>query len=386
MSKPSDPWPTGLLDRLERASAECLGYPSHLGFSPGDLAALLALPVNNLGDPFAPSRSGTHAHDLERQVVASVAAMAGADPVRCRGYVSSGSTESVLHALASGRDTLRHRVGKTPIIVASDQAHGCVAKSARLLDLPLVLIPSGPNGAIHLEALRSILGEWTDRPCLAVATAGTTFLGAIDPVDAMARLLQSTHSGRHHLHIDAALSGFLLPHTAATGWNLAAGGHSFSVSGHKMIGVPVPCGISVWREDAFDWPQDSPGYLLAPDITLSGSRAGMAVGALWLALHYWPKDRLAHESLKCLENAEWLVKVLRAAGWPVLRHPHATTVVFPKPAESLCARWQLHVEGTAAHVVVVPRVTRELLARFVASLGSGPGISSDFLPERANLR
>lgn len=386
MSRTQGPWPHGLLDRIGRASAECLGYPSHLGFSPRELAELLAFPVNNLGDPFAPSRSGTHTHDLERQVVASVAAMAGADPARCRGYVSPGSTESVLHALAAGRDTLRGRVGRTPFIVTSDQAHGCVAKSARLLDLPLVLVPSGPDGAIDLKALRSNLREWADRPCLAVATAGTTFLGAIDPVDAMADSLRSTHPGRHHLHIDAALAGFLLPHTAAKGWNLASGGQSFSVSGHKMIGVPVPCGISVWREDAFDWAQDSPGYLLGRDITVSGSRAGMAVGALWLALHHWPKDRLAREALQCLENAEWLVESLRAADWPVRRHPHAATVVFPKPAESLCARWQLHVEGNAAHVVVVPRVTRELLARFVISLGTGPGISSDFLPERANLR
>ena len=68
------------------------------------------------------------------------------------------------------------------------------------------------------------------------------------------------------------------------------------------------------------------------------------------------------------------------------RRPHSIVVVFPKPSEKLCARWQLHVEGTAAHVVVVPRVGRELLAQFVASMGIGPGISSDFLPERANLR
>lgn len=386
MSIPESPWPTGLLDRLGRASAECLGYPSHHGFGPGDLAELLALPVNNVGDPFAPSRSGTHAHDLERQVVASVASMAGADPARCRGYVSPGSTESVLHALASGRDTLRHRFRISPIVVASDQAHGCVAKSARILDLPLVLVPSGPDGAIDLDALGSTLHTWKDHPCLAVATVGSTFLGAIDPVDGMAGLLNATHPGRHRLHIDAALAGFLLPHTPARGWNLAAGGHSFSVSGHKMIGVPVPCGISVWRDDAFTWPAHSPGYLMSPDITLSGSRAGLAVGAMWLALHHWPKDRLAREARQCLGNASWLVESLASAGWPARRHPHSATVVFPKPAESLCARWQLHVEGNEAHVVVVPRVGRELLARFVASLGTGPGISSDFLPEQANLR
>ena len=386
MSSPESPWPAGLIDRLGKASAECLGYPSHHGFGQEDLVELLALPVNNMGDPFAPSRSGTHAHDLERQVVAAVASMAGADPARCRGYVSPGSTESVLHALAAGRDTLRSKLGKAPFVIASDQAHGCVAKSARLLDLPFLSVSSGPDGAIDLDALRSTLVAWKDHPCLAVATVGTTFLGAIDPVDGMSEVLNSTHTDRHRLHIDAALAGFLLPHTSAKGWNLASGAHSFSVSGHKMIGVPVPCGISVWREGTFDWPQVSPDYLMSPDITLSGSRAGLAVGALWLALHHWPKDRLAREARQCLENSSWLAESLGLAHWPTRRHHHSTVVVFPKPTEKLCARWQLHVEGTAAHVVVVPRVGRELLAQFVASMGIGPGISSDFLPERANLR
>lgn len=386
MRSPPGPWPPGLIDRVGRAFSECLGYPSHIGFEPGDLAELLALPVNNMGDPFASSRSGTHLHDLERQVVASVAAMAGANPAECRGYVSSGSTESILHALAAGRDTLRHRGGKTPFVVASDQAHGCVAKSANLLDLALVSIPSGPDGALSLEALHSILREKQDLPCLAVATAGTTFLGALDRVDGISALLESSHPGRHHLHIDAALSGFLLPHTHAGGWNLAAGAHSFSVSGHKVLGTPVPCGVSVWRANAFDWSPNSPDYLMAQDITLSGSRAGLATGALWLALHRWPRERLFREATQCIENAQWLVESLGAAGWPARRHTHSPTVVFPKPPESACSRWQLHTEGNAAHVVVVPRVTRELLAKFVESLGVGPGICSVFLPERANLR
>jgi histidine decarboxylase len=81
-----------------------------------------------------------------------------------------------------------------------------------------------------------------------------------------------------------------------------------------------------------------------------------------------------------------LASSLREAGWPALRHPHSATVVFPKPADHLCQRWQLHVEGGAAHVVVVPRVSRRLLDQFIESLGPAPEFSCDFLPERTDLR
>jgi len=381
-----EPWPLGWLEGLAVRSAECLGYPSHHGFTTGELADLLALPLNNLGDPFSPSRSATHAHDLEREVVRAVARVAGADPEKCRGYVTSGSTESVVHALAAGRDTLRAVTGIRPFVVASDQAHGCVSKAAKILDLDHIPVPSGSSGALDIPALASILSARPNHPCLAVATCGTTFLGAVDPVGPMARALEASHPGRHRLHIDAALAGFLLPHTGASDWNLASGGHSFSVSGHKMLGVPVPCGISVWLDGAFSWDHSSPGYLGGPDITLSGSRAGLAAGALWLALCRWPRERLLGEARQCLENARWLAASLREAGWPALRHPHSATVVFPKPADHLCQRWQLHVEGGAAHVVVVPRVSRRLLDQFIESLGPAPEFSCDFLPERTDLR
>lgn len=372
--------------RLWRATNNCLGFPSYNGFAPGELDALLRFPINNIGDPYIPSRSGTHLHDLERAVVSAVAPLAGLNAGHVRGYVTSGSTEAVIHALHLGRDTLRIPDGPKPMIVASDQCHGCVLKAARLLDLPCVAVPAHAEGHIDIDRFAATLRRYADHPCLAVATAGTTFLGAVDRTDLMVQALETTHHGRYRLHVDAALGGFLLPYTQATGWNLESGGHSFSVSGHKMIGVPVPCGIVVWNPDSFNLSNEHFEYLGGPDTTLTGSRCGLAVGALWLALHHWPATRLAEQAHGCLERAAMLVNLLNHAGWPAQRHAHSTTVVLPRPPESVCLQWQLPTEGTRTHVVVTPRVDRPLLERFVASLGAGPGNSSGFLPDSPKLR
>lgn len=375
-----------VVNRLQQATNNCLGFPSYNGFAPGELDVLLGLPINNIGDPFLQSRSGTHLHDLELAVLSKTASLAGLNDKSVRGYVTSGSTEAVIHALHLGRDTVKQNGTSKPVIIASDQCHGCVVKAARLLDTPLIQVASGADGSIDIDNFASTLSQYANHPCLAVATAGTTFLGGIDRADLMVQALEVTHRGRYRLHVDAALGGFLLPYTQASGWNLKSGGHSYSVSGHKMIGVPVPCGIVIWEHDAYHLPKDHLDYLCGPDTTLTGSRSGLAVGALWLALHQWPANRLAEQAHGCLERAAILVELLTQAGWPAHRGKYSTTVIFPSPPVDVCTRWQLPTEGNLAHVVVTPRVDLPLLKRFVASLGTGPGISSGFLPDHPKLR
>ncbi len=373
-------------NRLRHATNDCLGFPSYNGFSPGELDFLLGLPINNIGDPFLQSRSGTHLHDLELAVLSKIASLAGLNDKNVRGYVTSGSTEAVIHALHLGRDTVKQNGTSKPVIIASDQCHGCVVKAARLLDTPLIQVASAPDGSIDINSFAATLAQHAENPCLVVATAGTTFLGGIDRTDLMVQALEATHRGRYRLHVDAALGGFLLPYTQASGWNLESGGHSYSVSGHKMVGVPIPCGIVIWEHDAYQLPNNHLNYLCGPDTTLTGSRSGLAVGALWLALHQWPANRLSEQAHGCLDRAAILVELLTQAGWPAQRGEFSTTVIFPSPPANMCMRWQLPTEGTRAHVVVTPRVDLPLLERFVASLGTGPGISSGFLPDHPKLR
>src|SRR5947208_202730 len=75
---------------------------------------------------------------------------------------------------------------------------------------------------------------------------GNTMKGAVDDLDGVRSVLHDLAIHRHYLHADAALSGMILPFVdAPPPWDFRAGVDSIAISGHKMIGSPVPCGVAL---------------------------------------------------------------------------------------------------------------------------------------------
>ena len=95
-----------------------------------------------------------------------------------------------------------------------------------------------------------------------------------------------------------------------------------------------------------------------------GSRNGHAVLALWARLRQHGADGYQADVVNCLRRTEHLVTYLRAHGIPTLHNPHALTVVFPEPCETLVHTYQLACNLGDAHAVVMPSVTDALLDRF----------------------
>jgi histidine decarboxylase len=73
----------------------------------------------------------------------------------------------------------------------------------------------------------------------------------------------------------------------------------------------------------------------------------------------------------CVENAAYLRVELNAIGINAWSNPQALTVVFPKPAEAICKKWQLATDADIAHVICMPGVTREQLDDFVKDIREG---------------
>jgi L-2,4-diaminobutyrate decarboxylase len=98
-------------------------------------------------------------------------------------------------------------------ILATDQAHFSVSRAAFLLGLDaeaVVTVPTDQSGRMDAEALNaSLLAiEANDQiPMAVVATAGTTDLGVIDPLETIAEVCESANVW---LHVDAAYGGGLL--------------------------------------------------------------------------------------------------------------------------------------------------------------------------------
>jgi histidine decarboxylase len=54
---------------LGREVGHFLGYPSNADFDYRPLDRFLAYPLNNVGDPYAPSNCHLNTHDFEREVL-----------------------------------------------------------------------------------------------------------------------------------------------------------------------------------------------------------------------------------------------------------------------------------------------------------------------------
>ena len=400
---PTDPWAAGMrpgvlaarLDqavvRTAEARARLLGFPAatDLDFTP--TAGLLAGLVNNLGDP--ETRTGrwpVHVQDLEREVIAACLDLFGGSPGTCWGYVTAGgSTGGVLHGLWLGRE----RFPEGARVYASTAAHYCVAKAAGLLGLPLTWVDTDPVGRMRPDRLGAATAAHRDRAALVVATVGTTMTEAVDDLPAVHAALDAAGIIDRHVVVDAALSGPMLavpdPTAASSMGNqvgvLLAGladtrggptrgyADTVCISGHKFLGTPLVCGIALSRRAHLASIEQVVDLIGARDVTIAGSRSGLAVAQLWWVLHHLGRDGLRARARQARAVAARAVTALAALGWRAWRHDHACTVVIDPPPEPIAARWALPVVDGVSHVVCVPGVSDARIDRFVAELAVATG-------------
>jgi glutamate/tyrosine decarboxylase-like PLP-dependent enzyme len=136
-----------------------------------------------------------------------------------------------------------------------------------------------------------------------VATPGTTGLGAVDDVAAVADLC-AEHGAR--LHVDAAYGGFFRlladgaePGVAAEPFTAIARADSIVVDPHKHGLQPYGCGCVLFADPSVGrlYAHDSPYTYFTSDalhlgeISLECSRAGAAAAALWTTLRALPLTR-----------------------------------------------------------------------------------------------
>lgn len=144
---------------------------------------------------------------------------------------------------------------------------------------------------------------------------------------------------------------------------------SVSVSGHKFVGCPMPCGVQITRLEHINALSNNVEYLASRDATIMGSRNGHAPIFLWYTLNRKGYSGFQKEVQKCLRNAHYLKDRLKEAGIGAMLNELSSTVVFERPKDEEFVRmWQLACEGNIAHVVVMPSVTIEKLDNFLSEL------------------
>ncbi|CAB9525820.1 Histidine decarboxylase [Seminavis robusta] len=352
---------------LQRKSSVHFGYPYNLMYNHSELYEFMKYSINNLGDPFVPSNYSVHSRQFECAVIDFFADLWKMEKDSYWGYVTTSGTEGNLHGILLAREC-----HPDAILYTSQETHYSVFKAARYYRMDCQSIPTLPMGEIDYDLLEKAISRNLDRDIIINVNIGTTVKGAVDNLDRILRTLQvlNVPRERFHIHCDGALFALMMPFVDyAPEISFQKPIDSIAVSGHKMLGCPMPCGIALCRKEHVEKVEQHIDYLNSVDTTIMGSRNGQAALYLWYSLRKKGVEGIKRDVEHCMETARYLRDKLTEAGFTCRVNDLSSTVVLERPLdENLVKRWQLACEEDIAHVVVMPNVTRNKIDLFVKEL------------------
>jgi len=344
------------------------GYPVTADFDYRELFRFLFYPLNNVGDPFASCIYHMHTREFECEVLEWFAELTHAPEENWWGYVTNGGTEGNLYGLYLARELYPEGM-----VYFSQDTHYSVSKNLRLLRMQHIMIRSLSTGEMDYEDLHETLRIHRDVPPIIFANIGTTMREGVDDVERIQWILKDLAIAESYIHADAALCGMTLPFIeSAPRFDFSTDIQSLSISGHKLIGAPIPCGVVLALKQNVDRIARSIEYVGTLDTTITGSRNAITPLMLWYAIRSRGTEGFEKIVNDCIQRAEYAVERLKEIGVAAWRNPHAITVVFPKPTPGILEKWQLAVQGNFAHIMVMPHVTREKIDQLAADIISNP--------------
>jgi len=283
------------------------------------------------------------------------------------GYVTTCGTEGNLHGILLAREC--HPDG---ILYTSQESHYSLFKAAKYYRMDAKGIPTLPMGEIDYDILAAEIEKNRDRPVIINVNIGTTVKGAVDNLDRILRILQTLNipRERYHIHCDGALFAMMMPFVDfAPEISFKKPIDSIAVSGHKMLGSPMPCGVALARKSHVKKVEQRIDYLNSVDTTIMGSRNGQAALYLWYSLRKKGIDGIKQDVMQCMNTAKYLQQKITSAGLTCRLNDLSCTVVLERPMDDkLIKRWQLACEEDIAHVITMPNVTKDKIDQFVEEL------------------
>jgi aromatic-L-amino-acid decarboxylase len=247
-----------LLDLVEVAALKATDNsgPGFLAYIPGGglFAASLADLLSTTTDRFVNmGMTAPVAAQVEVNVVRWLCDLFGL-PERARGILTSGGSMANLSAVVTARTKRLGDDLSLGTAYVSEQAHLSVRKAAMIAGIPVANVRSLPVTSelrLDVDALRAAISR--DRaeglvPFLAVASAGTTNTGVVDPIAAVADVAAEQSVW---LHVDAAYGGFF--QLTERGRALFGGierADSITLDPHKGMFLPYGTGSLIVRDGA----------------------------------------------------------------------------------------------------------------------------------------
>ena len=223
------------------------------------------------------------------------------------GTTTSGGTESNIIALLAARELAKKRKG-TPEIIAPRTVHSSVEKAAWLTGTRLVKTRVDRN---HKAAPKAIEKEVNENTVGIIATAGTTYLGQIDPIEEISKIALEY---KIPFHVDAAFGGFVIPFLRELGMCEDSfdfenrGVTSMSIDAHKMGLAPIPSGSILFRyKKHLKLITKRIPYLpgaSSKQASILGTRPAAPILATWAVMKHLGKEGYRKVVAECMRRTE----------------------------------------------------------------------------------
>jgi tyrosine decarboxylase/aspartate 1-decarboxylase len=332
----------------------------------------------NLGDPGLFQCTA----DLENELISEIGMLFGGKNVV--GSITTGGTEANIMAMRIAKK-LRPDI-KCPEFIVPRSAHVSFDKGEDIMfgGIKLRKANLDKNYKLDLYHLESLLNYNT---CGVLGIAGTTSLGVVDPIEEIGRIIEGKDI---FFHVDAAFGGFVLPFLNELNYNVPPWDfrvkqvNSITADPHKMGLGPIPTGgfflrdPSVLNKTGFDIPYLAGGNF--KHLHFVGTRPGGQVIAFWAILKYLGIEGFAKIVNKCMDNTQYLVKLIskidgiKLAADPEMNIVGITTAsgenINDLDEELRKRKWMLgkFIEFNLMRVVIMPHITKTHLLNFAKDL------------------
>jgi histidine decarboxylase len=343
-----------LIARLENNTGLYAGFPPNTVFDYSELYDLLKFSFNNLGDPFQ-LKNAFSTHEYEREVIKWFLRLYSNDDTGW-GYVTNGGTEGIIQGIWDGRARL-----DKPIIYYSKHAHYSIPKAAKLLNLESRIIECDERCELSYDDFtRKII---QNRDGIFVSTIGNTITSSVDDTYKIVAIFKANNVN-YYIHGDAAIDGMVLPFiNSGLPFKFENGLNSISISGHKVIGSPIPCGIYMTKESQSD---NNIVYVRNSDVTIAGSRNGFTPLILWYAIKKFGKQGFIKLINNCISNAESFCNCFNENGISAWRYPHSINIVLDKLPEIILEKWHAPSSYGFTTLTALPKLTKQMVNEIIS--------------------
>lgn len=263
----------------------------HLGYIPGGgvyysaLGDYIAATTNRYSGIFFASPGAAR---MENMLVKWMAELIGY-PTTAAGSLLSGGSIANLTAIVSARDAHKIKSAAIPktVIYLTKQVHHCIDKAIRIAGLEECVkrhVPMDENYKMDVKQLEQLIKKDKAaglKPWLVIGSAGTTDVGAVDPLQKIAGIAKKYSLW---FHVDAAYGGFFI--LTKTGKKILKGielSDSAVMDPHKGLFLPYGLGavivknkkhmlashqyLASYMQDTIDTREEDSPADLSPELT-----------------------------------------------------------------------------------------------------------------------